>query len=100
LFATWERDAFAQLEEKAKLTRYGGDCYIYAMLAMGQVDIATDSAMNPHDIQALMPIIQGAGGVVTTADGGDASMGGFVIAAGSAQLHSEVLSVVRGIAES
>jgi myo-inositol-1(or 4)-monophosphatase len=100
LFATWERDAFAQLEEKAKLTRYGGDCYIYAMLAMGQVDIATDSALHPYDIQALIPIIQGAGGVVTTADGGDASMGGFVVAAGSAQLHSEVLSVVRGSAES
>jgi myo-inositol-1(or 4)-monophosphatase len=95
LFAMQERDAFARLEEKAKLTRYGGDCYIYAMLAMGQVDLATDSNLNPWDIQALIPIIEGAGGVVTTADGGDASMGGFVIASGSAQLHDEVLAEVR-----
>ena len=95
LFAAQERDAFAALEDKAKLTRYGGDCYIYAMLAMGQVDLATDSGLHPHDIQALMPIIQGAGGVITTADGGDASMGGFVIAAGSAALHAQALAVVR-----
>lgn len=95
LFALQERDAFARLEDKAKLTRYGGDCYIYAMLAMGQVDLATDSSLNPYDIQALMPIVQGAGGVVTTADGGDASMGGFVVASGSATLHEQVLEVVR-----
>lgn len=94
-FAAQERDAFAQLEKRAKLTRYGGDCYIYAMLAMGQVDLATDSSLNPYDIQALIPIIQGAGGVVTAADGGDASMGGFVIAAGSAEVHRQALAVVN-----
>jgi len=95
LFAMGEREAFARLEDKAKLTRYGGDCYIYAMLAMGQVDLATDASLKPYDIQALMPIIQGAGGVVSTADGGDASMGGFVIAAGSAELHAQALSVIK-----
>jgi len=96
IFALQERDAFAALEDRAKLTRYGGDCYIYSMLAMGQVDLATDSSLNPYDIQALIPIIQGAGGVVTTADGGDASMGGFVIASGSTELHEQALAVVRG----
>ncbi len=94
LFELEDRDAFGRLEDKAKLTRYGGDCYIYAMLAMGQVDLATDCNLNPYDIQALIPIVQGAGGVVTTADGGDASMGGFVIAAGNAQLHAQALEVV------
>ena len=94
-FAMQERDAFARLEERAKATRYGGDCYIYAMLAMGQVDLATDSSLNPYDIQALIPIIQGAGGVVTAADGGDASMGGFVIAAGSSKVHQQALAVVK-----
>jgi myo-inositol-1(or 4)-monophosphatase len=93
-FAAQERDRFAELEQKVKLTRYGGDCYIYAMLAMGQVDLATDSTLNPWDIQALIPIIQGAGGVVTTATGGNASMGGFVVAAGSAELHEQALAVV------
>jgi myo-inositol-1(or 4)-monophosphatase len=95
LFTMQEHDAFARLESKAKLTRYGGDCYIYAMLSMGQVDLATDSSLKPYDIQALMPIIQGAGGVVSTADGGDACMGGFVIAAGSAELHAQALAVIN-----
>lgn len=86
-FADSERTLFSRLEAAAKLTRYGGDCYIYAMLAMGQVDLATDAGLNAYDIQALMPIIRGAGGVVTTVDGGDPSMGGFVVAAGSEALH-------------
>jgi len=84
------------VEAKAKLTRYGGDCYIYAMLAMGMVDLATDSGLNAYDIQALMPIIRGAGGVVTTVDGGDASMGGFVVAAGDARLHELALRQMAG----
>jgi myo-inositol-1(or 4)-monophosphatase len=70
------------------------------MLAMGQVDLATDSNLNPYDIQALIPIIQGAGGVVTAADGGDASMGGFVIAAGSPEVHRQALAVVKESLES
>ena len=86
-----ERAAFGRLEASVKLSKYGGDCYIYAMLAMGCVDLATDADLNPYDIQALMPIIQGAGGVVSTVDGGDASMGGFVLAAGDSKLHAMAL---------
>ncbi|NBC22547.1 MAG: histidinol-phosphatase [Gammaproteobacteria bacterium] len=88
--------AFHRLEAQVKLTRYGGDCYIYAMLAMGMVDLATDSGLNAYDIQALMPIIRGAGGVVTTVDGGDPSMGGFVLAAGDARLHELALRRMAG----
>lgn len=54
---------------------------------MGQLDLATDAGLKPYDIQALIPIITGAGGVVTTVDGGDASLGGFVVAAGDPYLH-------------
>lgn len=86
-----ERAAFDRLEAGVKLSRYGGDCYIYAMLAMGHVDLATDTDLNPYDIQALMPIIRGAGGVVTTVAEGNASLGGFVVAAGSAGLHALAL---------
>lgn len=86
-FPDAERKQFSCLESAVKLSRYGGDCYIYAMLAMGQVDLATDAGLSAYDIQALMPIIRGAGGVVTTVDGGDPSLGGFVVAAGSATLH-------------
>lgn len=87
-----ERDALRKLEGEVKLSRYGGDCYIYAMLAMGTVDIALDAGLNAYDIQALIPLIEGAGGVVTCADGGDASMGGLVIAAGSRDLHAQALA--------
>lgn len=77
---------FSELEKRVKLTRFGGDCYIYAMLAMGYVDLATDSKLKAYDIQALIPIIEGAGGSVSTYDGGDACMGGSIIAAGSKAL--------------
>jgi myo-inositol-1(or 4)-monophosphatase len=92
-----DRAAFDRLEGAVKLSKYGGDCYIYAMLAMGFVDLAADSDLNPYDIQALMPIIRGAGGVVSTVAGGDASMGGFVLASGSRELHTLALEcMMRG----
>jgi histidinol phosphatase-like enzyme (inositol monophosphatase family) len=96
LFNGDERLAFDRLEAEVRLSRYGGDCYIYAMLAMGQVDLATDAGLNPYDIQALMPIIRGAGGIVTTIEGGDPSMGGYVVAAGSASLHRLALECMAG----
>ena len=91
-----ERAAFDRLEKAVKLSKYGGDCYIYAMVAMGYVDLAVDGGLQPYDIQALVPIIQGAGGVVTTADGGDPSMGGFIVAASGAELHAQALACMRG----
>jgi histidinol phosphatase-like enzyme (inositol monophosphatase family) len=90
-----ERAAFDRLESAVRLSKYGGDCYIYSMLAMGFVDLATDAGLQAYDIQALMPIIRGAGGVVTTVDGRDASMGGFIVAAGSARLHSLALARMK-----
>ena len=96
LFEGPEREGFARLEAAAKLTRYGGDCYLYGMLAMGFVDLATDANLNPYDIQGLIPIIEGAGGVVTTVDGGNASLGGTVVAAGSVALHREALACFNG----
>ncbi|MES1198469.1 MAG: histidinol-phosphatase [Pseudomonadota bacterium] len=80
LFAESERASFQNL--KPRLTRYGYDCYAYAMVAMGGVDIVVESGLRPWDIQALIPIIRGAGGDVTNWSGGDASQGGQVIAFG------------------
>jgi len=91
-----EREAFDRLERRVKLSKYGGDCYIYAMLAMGYVDLATDAGLQPYDIQALVPIIRGAGGVVSTLDGGEPSMGGFIVAAGSPELHRAALECMTG----
>jgi histidinol phosphatase-like enzyme (inositol monophosphatase family) len=91
-----EHDAFERLESAVKLSKYGGDCYIYAMLAMGFVDLATDAGLQAYDIQALMPIIRGAGGVVSTIDGGNASMGGLVLASGNERLHELALARMTG----
>ena len=63
---------------------------------MGTVDLATDPGLNPYDIQALVPIIRGAGGVVTTANGTDPSMGGWVVAAATPALHAQALAVIAG----
>jgi myo-inositol-1(or 4)-monophosphatase len=91
-----ERAAFDRLEKAVKLSKYGGDCYIYAMVAMGFVDLAVDGGLQPYDIQALIPIIEGAGGVVTTAQGRDASMGGFIVAASGPDLHAQALARMWG----
>lgn len=90
-----ERRAFDALREEVRFTRFGGDCYIYAALAMGQIDLVVEAGLNAYDIQALMPIIQGAGGIVSTWDGGDAAMGGAIIAAGDAAVHRAALAVLQ-----
>ena len=90
-----EQAGFRALRRRARLTRWGGDCYQYCMLAMGYVDVAVEASLQPYDIQALMPIIRGAGGIVTTWDGGDASMGGRVIASGDARVHREAMALLN-----
>ncbi len=90
-----ERAAFNALGERVRLVRYGGDCYQYCMLAMGYVDVVVEAGLKPYDVQALMPIIRGAGGVVTAWDGGDAAMGGRVIAAGDARVHREAMAILN-----
>lgn len=91
-----EKSGFERLEAAVKLSRYGGDCYLYAMLAMGYVDLATDAMLNSYDIQGLIPIIEGAGGVVSTYAGGNPSMGGTILAAGNRTLHERALEVLSG----
>jgi myo-inositol-1(or 4)-monophosphatase len=86
----------ARLEAAVKMTRYGGDCYLWAMLAMGYLDLATDAQLNPYDIQALIPIIEGAGGYVATYEGGNPSLGGDVLAAPSRALHEAAVAAYTG----
>jgi len=87
-----ERAAFERVAASARLTRYGGDCYAYAQLAAGHVDIVVEGDLRAWDIQALIPIVVGAGGVVSDWSGACAENGGRVVASGSAALHAEVLA--------
>ncbi|MDQ0396152.1 histidinol-phosphatase [Labrys monachus] len=95
LMAPAEQVRFSVIEEKVKLSRYGGDCYAYAMLAMGLVDLIIEASLQPYDITALIPIIEGAGGVITTWDGGPAQAGGRIVAAGDARVHAAALALLQ-----
>jgi myo-inositol-1(or 4)-monophosphatase len=89
-----ERAAFGMVKANARLVRYGGDCYSYALLAMGLVDLVIESGLRPYDVQALIPIVEGAGGVMTDWRGGPADQGGQVIAAGDPNLYRAVLDIL------
>lgn len=90
------REAFYRVERRARLSRYGGDCYAYCALASGCVDLVVETSLNPYDIVALIPIIQGAGGIVTTWDGKPAAQGGAIVAAGDARVHEAALRLLAG----
>src|SRR6202011_867262 len=86
-----DRARFAKVEDLVRLSRYGGDCYAYCMLAAGQLDLVIETELKPHDVIPLMPIIAGAGGIMTTWEGGPASAGGRIIAAGDKRVHAEAM---------
>lgn len=87
---------FATLADRTRMTRYGGECYAMAMLAAGHIDICVEFALQPYDIVALIPLIEHAGGRVTTVKGERAERGGPVIASGCPALHEQVLEIVNG----
>ncbi len=81
-----ERAAFGRVAAQVQLTRYGMDCYAYALLAAGQIDLVIEAGLNAYDIQAPIAVIEAAGGVVSSWEGGDASGGGRAIAASCPQI--------------
>jgi len=83
------------LESAAKLSRYGCDCYAFAMLAAGHVDICIEAGLHIYDIAGLIAPIEQAGGIVTNWDGGRPEQGGNVIACGSRELHAEALERIN-----
>lgn len=86
-----ELDAFNALAGVVRMRRFGGDCYLYAMLAMGQIDLCVEASLQPYDIQALIPIVEGAGGCITSWTGTSPVLGGTLIAAGDAKVHAQAL---------
>ncbi len=94
-----EGDAFADLSEQVKLTRYGMDCYAYALVAAGQIDLVVEAGLNAYDIQGPMAVIEAAGGIVTNWQGGPAHQGGRVIAAANADIHAAALKLLSQVPE-
>jgi histidinol-phosphatase len=96
LFDEAGRAAYERVEAAVRLARYGCDCYAYCMLAAGHIDIIVEQGLQPYDVVALIPIIEGAGGLVTAWDGGSAASGGSILAVGDRRLHEPALALLNG----
>ena len=83
-----QRAAYDVATDGARMVRFGGDCYCYTQLAMGVVDIVIETGLQAYDIQSLIPLIEAAGGVVTSWTGGPCDQGGDVLACGDPHLHA------------
>lgn len=98
ILETAPHDRWQALKAKARRMTWGGDCYAYGLLALGQIDLITECGMNPWDWAALVPVIEGAGGVITSWSGAPLRIGGdgTVLAAGSAALHQQAVAILDG----
>jgi len=91
-----DRECFGRVENVVRLSRYGGDCYAYCVLAAGHVDLIVETELKPHDVLALIPIIEGAGGIMTTWENEPALNGGRIIAAGDKRVHAQAMKLLNG----
>ncbi|WP_134680101.1 inositol monophosphatase family protein [Paracoccus ravus] len=91
-----ERARFDRVASRVRLTRYGLDCYAYALLAAGHVDLVIEAGLQSYDVAAPIAVIEAAGGVVTDWTGGPAHHGGRILAAGSPELHAAALELLAG----
>jgi myo-inositol-1(or 4)-monophosphatase len=91
-----EQAAFGRIKARARMTRYGGDCYGYCLLAAGFVDVVVEAGLKAHDVAALIPIIEGAGGKITTWDNKPALRGGRIVATGDKRVHEEAIALLSG----
>jgi histidinol-phosphatase len=91
-----DRESFGRVEKLVRLSRYGGDCYAYCMVAAGHVDLVIETELKPYDVLPLVPIIVGAGGAITNWDGGAPHAGGRIIAAGDRRVHAAAMDMLKG----
>ncbi len=96
LFDPDDARRFARVRSAARLCRYGVDCYAYALLALGQIDLVIEAGLAAYDVAAPTALVLAAGGVVTDWEGGDPRWGGRILAAGDARVHAEALARLAG----
>lgn len=89
-----ERAGFEAVRDRVRLTRYGLDCYAYALVALGQIDLVIEAGLFAYDVQGPQAVIEAAGGVVTDWQGRPAHRGGRVLAAGDRRIHAEALELL------
>lgn len=91
-----ERAAFRRVADRARLVRYGMDCYGYALLAAGQVDLVIEAGLQPYDVQAPIAVVTAAGGLATAWDGTPAHGGGRLLAAANPAIHAAAMELLAG----
>ncbi|THD81570.1 histidinol-phosphatase [Aliigemmobacter aestuarii] len=91
-----EGAAFHRLSRQCRLTRYGTDCYAYALVAAGHVDLVVEAGLQAYDVQAPIAVITAAGGVVTDWQGNPAHQGGRILAAANHEVHAAAMAVLNG----
>jgi fructose-1,6-bisphosphatase/inositol monophosphatase family enzyme len=91
-----EREAFRRVQCKVRMSRFGGDCYIFGVLALGFVDVIVESSFHRWDVAALIPIVEGAGGIITNWQGSLCSDGGQILAAGDVRVHAQAMKLLAG----
>jgi inositol-phosphate phosphatase / L-galactose 1-phosphate phosphatase / histidinol-phosphatase len=98
MFRGPDADAFARVAGAAKLVRYGADCYAYGLVALGFIDVVIEASLKPYDFGAMLPIIEGAGGIATDWQGAPLGLSsdGRVLIAGDKRTHSDALALLRG----
>ena len=98
MFQGADAAGFARLKAGAKLTRHGGDCYAYGLVASGFIDCVVEAGLKPYDYCALVPVIEGAGGVMTDWQGQALGLAsdGRVLAAGDRRVHAAALTRLAG----
>lgn len=89
-----EGAGFHAVSGQCKLTRYGMDCYAYALLALGQIELVIEASLQAYDVQGPIGVVEAAGGIVTDWHGGAADQGGRVIAAATPELHEAALEIL------
>jgi histidinol phosphatase-like enzyme (inositol monophosphatase family) len=90
-----EGAAFRRVAPRARLVRYGTDCYAYALIAAGQIDLVIEAGLQAYDVQAPIAVIEAAGGVVTDWQGRPAHDGGRILAAANPAIHAEALALLK-----
>jgi myo-inositol-1(or 4)-monophosphatase len=95
-FSPQEREAFARIEPHVRMSRFGGDCYLFVALALGFVDLIVESTLKRWDVAALIPIVEGAGGIISNWQGGSCVAGGQILAAGDTRIHKAAMQLLAG----
>lgn len=98
MFKAQDAAAFARASQAVKLTRFGADCYAYGLLAAGFVDLVLEASLKPYDFCAMVPIVEGAGGIATDWRGAalDLASDGRVLVAGDRRAHRAALALLGG----